>query len=1105
MKTRGPGIPIVLTVLALVATAGLVSRTAPAAPVTPSVEKATARLAALDRDLDRLRERIENSRGIAPTIPSDIPEELGRARPRVREAISHLFGLRWDLVGPTLAAAHAIERKIADLEREVKAWSSTPVEPAPPVTSPTADGAITGIVTDQATGLPLANVTVVVKWSWPEKSATSDSTGRWIVTGLGTGTYYAYTSAPAGYANEVYENVHCVSHCYPPFGTTIAVTDGAVTSGIDFSLERFGSVSGTVTDVTSGLGVSQVLLRLHRATTYQQLETRTNADGSYSFPQVPPGTYFLSTHDSRYFGQLYDGKPCGGVCDVSTGTPIVVVASADTPNVDFALQLGGSVSGKVMSATTGAPIPGGSVRLYDAGGSFTYDYLDSSGSYRFEGLQSGMYYAKTETWSNYADQVYDGIVCEPTCDATTGTPIVVTVGQESLDVNFSLAEFGAFQGRVTDSVTGFPLDDTTIATYSSGGMLRDYAYVDSYGYYTAGGLLTGTYFAVANSATHLDELYENLLCQPSCAPTAGTPIAVTFGSTTNSIDFALDLGGGVSGSVTAAGSGLPVGSIQVEVYDSSGASVGYVHTSAQGGFMLGDLLPGVYFARALRSSNHLGQLYDGLPCDPSCTVTAGTPIQVVNGVATSGVNFSLTSLGSLSGIVTDAGTGLPLAGGIVSVYDATGAYVGYANSNSAGTYEMTGLLAGNYFAMVSAAGHVQQLYDGIQCLDPCTITAGTPVPVALSSETGGIDFAMTALGSISGTVTDAATGLPLEYRHIAVYDATGTGVGNSLSEGRGRYTVTGLRAGSYFVKAWLNTEYVDELYDNLDCGGSCDVTTGTPVVVTLGAVTAGIDFKLHKPYFADVGLDYWARRYIEGIFVGGVTSGCGTNPLRYCPSDLVSRWEMAVFLARSIAGSDAAVPASGTVPSVGPYDCVAGGVSLFPNDVPPTDGGCRHIHYVYSKGVTAGCAPGSFCPGGDTTRWQTAVFMAIALAGSDAAVPVSGTIPGGGDYNCVAGGSSLFPNDVPPTDGACRHVHYIYGQGITAGCADGSFCPSVTLSRDQMAVFLAKGFHFTSTGLSWRRRAAGTRACRLPAPAIRSPYTRFRPWMNRSLQPLRRT
>jgi hypothetical protein len=1065
MRAKALRVSVVLIALILAAPAGLAAGAASTPAAVPGIEQATARLTMLDKDLDGLRGRIETARTVAPAPPPGMSEELGRARPRVREAVSLVFGLHWRQVEPVLAAAHAIERRIADLEQQVRTWPTEASRTAASVASSSAAGAITGIVTDEVTGSPLVNVTVYV--SGPTyQAATTDATGRWIVTGLGTGTYYAYTSVvPVGYVRELFNDIPCVDSCYSYSGTAIAVSDGAVTSGVNFALARTGSVSGSVTDGTTGLGIAQVQVRLYTGSGWGAYQTAdTGSDGSYSFPQVPPGTYYLTTYDNRYLDQLYDGMPCEASCTVSTGTPVVVVSSASTPDIDFTLQMGGSVSGKVTSAATGEPISGGYILLYGSSGQPAYAYLGSTGSYRFGQLQAGTYYAKSDVGAPYADQLYDGILCEPTCTVTTGTPIVVALGQETPNIDFALPTFGAFQGRVTDSVTGFPLVNTSVATYASDGTMSGYDYVDEYGDYMSGGLLTGTYFAVASSTTHFDELYQNLLCQPSCDPTAGTPIAVTLGSTTGAIDFALDLGGGFTGKVTAAFSGGPLGGVRVEVFDGSGVSAGYANTNEQGSFMLGDLPAGVYFARTLRSSTYFGQLYDGLPCEGSCTVTGGTPIPVTSGVLTPGVDFSLASLGSISGIVSVAGTGQRLSYAYVYLYDSTSTYVGYGVTDSEGGFRKTGLQAGTYFARATAGGYVPQLYNGILCPDPCTITDGTGIPVALSAQVGGIDFSMVPLGSISGTITDAATGLLLPYRDVAVYNESGTFVTFGYSDGTGIYKVSDLRAGRYFVSTTDNPDYVEELYDNLDCGAPCDVTKGTPVDLALGAVRTGIDFKLHKPYFSDVGLGHWARRQIEGIYVGGVTAGCGTNPLQFCPDAITSRWQMAVFLARSMTGSDAAVPTSGTIPLVGSYDCVAGGVSLFPNDVPPADDGCRHIHYIYGKGITAGCAPGSFCPGADTTRWQTAVFMAIALAGSDAAVPVSGTVPTVGAYNCVPGGTTLFPNDVPVTDGACRHVHYIYGEGLTAGCAPGSYCPSETLTRAQMAVFLATGFNFTKYG-----------------------------------------
>ena len=57
--------------------------------------------------------------------------------------------------------------------------------------------------------------------------------------------------------------------------------------------------------------------------------------------------------------------------------------------------------------------------------------------------------------------------------------------------------------------------------------------------------------------------------------------------------------------------------------------------------------------------------------------------------------------------------------------------------------------------------------------------------------------------------------------------------------------------------------------------------------------------------FADIPADYWAASWIEQLYAEGVTNGCATNPLRYCPAGTLSRAQMALFLAR---GFDLALP-----------------------------------------------------------------------------------------------------------------------------------------------------------------------------------------------------
>ena len=60
-----------------------------------------------------------------------------------------------------------------------------------------------------------------------------------------------------------------------------------------------------------------------------------------------------------------------------------------------------------------------------------------------------------------------------------------------------------------------------------------------------------------------------------------------------------------------------------------------------------------------------------------------------------------------------------------------------------------------------------------------------------------------------------------------------------------------------------------------------------------------------------------------------------------------------------------------------------------------------------------------------------------------------------------APGSPTF-GDVPPSDPGFQFIEALVQSGITAGCGSGNYCPDATLTRRQMAVFLAKAL-----GLYW--------------------------------------
>ncbi len=115
--------------------------------------------------------------------------------------------------------------------------------------------------------------------------------------------------------------------------------------------------------------------------------------------------------------------------------------------------------------------------------------------------------------------------------------------------------------------------------------------------------------------------------------------------------------------------------------------------------------------------------------------------------------------------------------------------------------------------------------------------------------------------------------------------------------------------------------------------------------------------------FADVPPGYWAAGYIEQLHADGVTTGCASNPLRYCPADPVTRTEMALFLLRARHGGNYTPPAgSGTVFA----------------DVPASNSADSWIEQLYAEGITTGCAanPLRYCPGDTVGRDQMAAFLA---------------------------------------------------------------------------------------------------------------------------------
>jgi hypothetical protein len=93
------------------------------------------------------------------------------------------------------------------------------------------------------------------------------------------------------------------------------------------------------------------------------------------------------------------------------------------------------------------------------------------------------------------------------------------------------------------------------------------------------------------------------------------------------------------------------------------------------------------------------------------------------------------------------------------------------------------------------------------------------------------------------------------------------------------------------------------------------------------------------------------------------------------------------------------------------------------------------IAWLYAEGITAGCSPTRFCPEGRVSRAQMAAFIARAMDLPDATR----------DYFDDDDGSTHEPD-----------INRLARAGLTSGCGGDRYCPSRSVTRGQLASFLAR-------------------------------------------------
>ena len=251
------------------------------------------------------------------------------------------------------------------------------------ITVPVPAGATTGpvVVTVGGNASNGASLTVLQP-TMASLSATSGLVGDPITI---TGSHFLASQPPASGVtfNGVAASVASwsdtsIATSVPAGATTgpvVVTVFGQPTNSQSFTVFTTGTVAGTITKTAGGgalqgATVQAVLIGAIKGT------ATTAADGTYSIPDMPPGTYDVRVHATNYSSE------------VRSGTIITIHA---TTTVNVAMSQPGTVSGTVTQADGTTPISGAAVTVFLGGIEKGSTQTNGAGAYAIGNLHPGAY------------------------------------------------------------------------------------------------------------------------------------------------------------------------------------------------------------------------------------------------------------------------------------------------------------------------------------------------------------------------------------------------------------------------------------------------------------------------------------------------------------------------------------------------------------------------------------------------------------------------------------------------------------------------------------------------------------------------------------------
>ena len=199
-----------------------------------------------------------------------------------------------------------------------------------------------------------------------------------------------------------------------------------------------------------------------------------------------------------------------------------------------------------------------------------------------------------------------------------------------------------------------------------------------------------------------------------------------------------------------------------------------------------------------------------------------------------------------------------------------------------------------------------------------------------------------------------------------------------------------------------------------------------------GNAVPGVRISTAPQDFSDVPFHHWAFWQISAVRWADICSGYSDGTYR--PGEPVTRDQMAVYISRAVAGGDSLVPNFVGAPT-------------FP-DVPAGFWALKYVEYAADQGVVTGYDDGHYHPEYEVNRAQMAVYVARAMVAPAGEADLAHYVPSD---------PRNFP-DVASGFWAYKHIEYCVENGVVAGYEDGMYHPEWVVTRDQMAVYIARAF-----------------------------------------------